>query len=277
MRMKTIVYQSYRTSSVPPWITECLASVRDWVKLQGFDYAFVDDQLFEYAPQWYRDKVNNDVLLVSDLARLKLAKEFLSRYQRAIWVDADVLVFNPEKLQINVNSSYAFCKEEWIGRKTWKEILYSMVTRCDCSRVRRRTRVNNAVAVFVENNCILDFYIHAAESLVRNKPAEDIGRWDVGTALLTALHHGITLPLLENVALLSPLLIRDIVADESSSLSLYAGVLHTPVYAANLCGSMVGRVHDGVPVTEALLCQAIQRLLFTKGARLNALSEQTAR
>src|SRR5258706_16177245 len=90
--MRTVVYQSYRTNSVPTWITRCLESVREWAKCQGFDYVFIDDRLFEYAPQWYRTKVKDDILLISDLARLKLAKEFLDqKYQRTIWVDADVL------------------------------------------------------------------------------------------------------------------------------------------------------------------------------------------
>ena len=68
--MKTLVYQSFRTSDVPVWVTRCMKTVRGWAADRGFDYQFFDDRFFEYAPDWYREKVKHHRLLVGDLARL---------------------------------------------------------------------------------------------------------------------------------------------------------------------------------------------------------------
>ncbi len=73
--MKTLVYQSFRTSDVPGWVTRCMKSVRGWAADRGFDYQFFDNRFFEYAPDWYREKVKHRRLLVGDLARLELAKQ----------------------------------------------------------------------------------------------------------------------------------------------------------------------------------------------------------
>ena len=59
--MKTVVYQSYRTTSVPAWIDECMKSVRRWAQLKGFEYVFFDDEIFERVPSWYRQKANNGI------------------------------------------------------------------------------------------------------------------------------------------------------------------------------------------------------------------------
>ena len=42
--MKTLVIQSFRTHSVPPWIERCLDSVRRWAALRGYDYRLTDDR-----------------------------------------------------------------------------------------------------------------------------------------------------------------------------------------------------------------------------------------
>jgi hypothetical protein len=42
------------------------------------------------------------VHLVSDLARLTLARDYLAQgYDRALWVDADVVVFDPDALALD--------------------------------------------------------------------------------------------------------------------------------------------------------------------------------
>jgi hypothetical protein len=103
--MKTIVYQSYRTQQVPPWITTCMGTVRAWADQQGFDYRFYDDGFFEYAPQWFRDKAQHGICPVTDLARLVVARELLAQgYERTVWVDADLLVFAPEQLRLDLDA-----------------------------------------------------------------------------------------------------------------------------------------------------------------------------
>ena len=93
-----------------------MTTVEEWAAHTGADYRFLDDRFLEYAPSWYREKVENDIYLVSDLARLKVAKEFLSNnYQRTIWVDADVLVFDPEKFTVEFPEGYVLCRQAWMG------------------------------------------------------------------------------------------------------------------------------------------------------------------
>jgi len=93
--MKTVVYQSYRTRDVAPWLATCQASVRDWAARAGHDYRHYGDELFDRVPDWYRAKAGSLVLPVSDLARLVLARELLAEgYDRTVWVDADLLVFD---------------------------------------------------------------------------------------------------------------------------------------------------------------------------------------
>lgn len=254
--MKTIVYQSYRTSGVPAWIDRCMGTVRSWASTQGFDHAFIDDRLFDYAPQWYRQKVNNHVLLVSDLARLLVARELLGcGYERTIWVDADVVIFDPDRFAIGVTEGYAFCREVWVGRKE------------DGGELTRWEGVNNAVSVFVAGNVFLDFYIHACLSLVAHK--DRIHRLDASTYFLTTLHGLMGLPLLNEVGMLSPVMMADLDRGTDAALRAYMARLGTPIRAANLCSSFRGSLRDGVPVDDRLFEASIDRLLATHGDAVN--------
>lgn len=253
--MKTVVYQSYRTFNVPPWLHQCMRSVREWATLQGFDYRFVDDNFLTYAPQWYRQKVNEHVLLVSDLARLLLARALLSQgFERTIWIDADVVIFDPINFSIDINREYAFCREIWLDT--------SVNGRLICSQY-----VNNAVLVFVESNGFLDFYIHACQSIVSNKT--QISRLEVGTRFLTAMHNLIGFPLLENVGLFNPLIMMDIARGSRASIQTYMRHSESPLYAANLCLALRNTKCRGVCMSDNFYEAALQKLLQTKGNIIN--------
>lgn len=45
MIMKTVVYQSYKTTGVPQWIERCMDTVKKWASKQGYDYRFYDDEV----------------------------------------------------------------------------------------------------------------------------------------------------------------------------------------------------------------------------------------
>ena len=258
--MKTVVFQSFRTSNVPDWLARCLQSVREWASIQGFDYRFVDDRLFEYAPDWYRQRVKNHVLPVSDLARLVLARELLGQgYQRAIWMDADVLVFAPERLRIEISREYAFCREVWtfLG---------------DNGHPHFKVGVNNAVCVFVQPNSLLDFYIHACQSLMSNKPKPD--QLSVGTHFLTELDKLMCLPQIMDVGLFSPLLMADIARGTTKYLKAYLAYHGSRLHAANLCLSWGGQTYDGIEVGDQLFEAVIDNLLHSRGAELNQIVDQ---
>jgi hypothetical protein len=248
-----------------------MSTVNNWASSLGADYSFIDDHLFDYVPDWYKEKVNNDILPVSDLARLEVAKELLSKgYDRAIWIDADVLVFHPQLFTINITGNYAFCREVWLEKLRWKESLLETLKKgggwhsgsCD-------HRVNNSVAVFVRGNLMLDFYIDACKFIIKDAQG-DISRWSVGTYFLTNLYRVHAFPLLNNVGLFSPPVLRDLANGKGPYLRVQTREFGTPVYAANLCGSSAGKEIDGkVIINDQIYEQAIDKLMATKGAIVN--------
>lgn len=250
--MTTVVYQTFRTTDVPAWIERCMASVRKWAQAQGFEYRFLDDSFFQYAPEWYRSRVQNNILLVSDLARLVLAKELLDEgWDRAIWVDADVLVFAPERLRIEVDEGFAFCRELWLAPSPQPGQLAGTL------------RVNNAVSVFAKGNRLLDFYIDACERIVRNAHGE-LNVLSVGTRFLTDLHRHLAFPLIEQVGLFSPVLMRILAEGHvAQAIRLYRQTAGSPIHAANLCASFRNTQADGVDMSDALYSRVIDNLLST--------------
>lgn len=248
--MKTLVYQSYRTIDVAPWIRRCLDTVRDWAEVQGFEYRFIDDALFDFVPAWYRQKVANNILLVSDLARLEAAKQFLSSgYERVIWVDADVLVFDPDRFRIDVVEEYAFCRELWLAQD-------------ESGMLNLFRRVHNAVSVYVTGNHFLDFYSFASQRIVREQDAPT--SLDIGTRFLSSVHRFLPHPLLENVGMFSPALLQLIDQRRTDVLSEYRESFGKPVYAANLCASLSGQPDLGV----GLLDRVVDHLLSERGGVL---------
>ena len=110
----TLIVQSYRTHDVAPWLLKCMASVKAWADAMGYAYEFVDDRFFDPVPAWYRERCGKQLLPVTDLARLLLIQERFARgWQRVAWIDADILVFDPERFRIDIGGDAAFCRELW--------------------------------------------------------------------------------------------------------------------------------------------------------------------
>jgi len=253
--MTTVVYQSYRTTGVPAWIARSMESVRAWAEGSGFAYERIDDAFFAPVPAWYRDKVGAEPVRMSDLARLLAARRLLARHERVVWVDADVVVFDPARFAVDAPEGYALCREAWISL-------------APDGRVAHAPRVNNAVAVFARGNPFLEFYVHACEEIVRRAPGP-VGKLAVGTAFLTRLGQAMPLPLLGSVALPSPLVLRDLARGGGPMVALFMSRFGGPARAVNLCASLRGQEVDGVPVDDALLEAALERLVETQGEALN--------
>jgi hypothetical protein len=256
--MKTIVYQSYRTQDVPPWITTCMGTVRDWTRLQGYDYRFFDDGFFAYAPDWFRDKAQHAVCPVTDLARLVAARELLGQgYERSIWVDADLLVFDPAAWRIDLQQGFQFCHEVWI----WTNAQGGL---------QPVHRVNNAVSVFSRGSPHLEFFIDACLRIGRHK--DRIGKLDVGTQFLSELRRILPFPLLENVGLLTPTMMQELLDGRAQPhLDVYARALRAPLACANLCGSFQGQPFQGVATGDVLYAAVVDGLLASRGALFNRL------
>lgn len=241
--MRTVVLQSYRTENVPGWIQTCLESVRGWAEGQSQAYRFVGDEIADRVPGWYRDKADGRWPIITDLGRLLLIREALADgFERAVWLDADVLVFDPEHLTLDVEGTYAFGREVWVQEDTK-------------GRLRVWRNVHNAVCMFEPGNPMLDFYIHACLRVLERVEG-GVPNQIVGTKLLTALHNMIGLPLTDQVAMFSPPVLADIASGGGPALDLLTNEAPGTFAAANLCGSLAGS-----EVPEAVLEQACTRLL----------------
>lgn len=252
---KTIVYQSFRTQDVPDWIHVCMDSVRHWADINNYEYLFVDDRLFDYAPNWYRQRVHNQIHLVSDLARVVLAKELFSQgYNRAIWIDADVLIFSPQSFQIPRQNEYAFCREIWLHPIANNQLGYTQ-------------KVNNSVMLLSAQTSLVDFYIHACYEFI--KQGTTLSHTSVGTKFLTILNSQFSIDKIKSVGLFSPILTQAIISDITAIIQPYMNLFKHKMYAANLCLSFLGREFAGITLNDHSFMATISKLMETNGDYLN--------
>ena len=239
--------------SPPAWIERCTATVRGWAATNGYDYELVGDELLALAPAEVRAKADG-VLPVTDAARLVLLRDRLAsqRWDRVAWLDADVLVFAPERLFATAGgaggdgSGLAVCDEVW-------------VTGGPGGGLRAVRLVNNAVLVAAATQP-LDELLAAALERSATAPGRLAPR-SLGPDLLTPRHRLRPYPLVPGAALCSPHVVRDLAGagDGGAAVDLLAQHLTTPIGAVNLCAS----TGDDPAVFDA----AVDRLL-ADGARL---------
>jgi hypothetical protein len=254
MAAGTVVYQSYRTHDVPAWISACMDSVRAWAAQQGYEYRFIDDSLFERAPAWFRAKAQH-LCPVTDLARLVVARELLKEgFERTAWVDADMLMFAPEHLELEIPAGFAFTRELWVTPQP------------DGTPALSR-RVNNSMTVFHRRNVHLEFCIDMCLRIGRAQ--EHIGKLDVGTTPLGKLYAAAPYPLLTSVGMFSPGIMRDIAEGSGVFLDFYAQQLKAPIACANLCASREGQPLRGITAGESAYEAVVERCLATRGGVVN--------
>lgn len=247
--MKTIVLQSYRTQNVPDWIARCLASAQAWTKQSGYDYRFVDDRIFDLCGSEYLARVGDNKRSITNLARLELTRIVLDEgYNRAIWLDADIFVFAPDALSIDVTTRYAFSKEAWITVDAAGNVA--------CTR-----SINNAAFVFMRGEPDLGFLISAIRHVALHRDLKT--NYQVGVFLLTGLEQTLDFTLLRTVGMLSPFMLRAIVDDNVPLLRRQAVEFGDPIFAANLCLALAG---DN---SEATIAAAMDKLEATRGNVLN--------
>jgi hypothetical protein len=247
--MRTVVYQSFRATDVPAWMSRCMASVRAWATACGFDYRFFGDELFDRVSAADRGRID-DKLVLSDLARLLVSRELLSEgYDRTVWIDADVVVFDPDAWELPTASDYYLCHELWPVAVTSTGIQFER-------------RVNNAISVYSRGTPFLDFYIDACRRIIAR--AERPHTLELGTRLLTVLQQGFPLPLLPNIGMFSPLILADLAYGTSHLLPTYLHAVDTPLVAANCCASLRDQHHQGIVLTDEVYAAAVERCLETK-------------
>ncbi|WP_405236251.1 hypothetical protein [Lentisalinibacter orientalis] len=243
MMRRTLVLQSHRDPLPAPWLTRCLASVEAWAGAAGYDYRYIDDELFDPVPDHLRERLRGQPVVASDLARLLALRAALDEgFEAAVWCDADFLVFDPERLALPAES-YAVGREVWIeGRGPGRT-------------PRARVKVHNAFLLFRRGNPFLDFCIDAVERLLGAHSGPYPPQF-VGPKLLTALHNIVGFPVAERAGMLSPPVIRDLAAGGGPCLDLFRARSPEPAAGANLCASLAG----GREMADSQVNEAITRL-----------------
>ena len=256
---KTLVFQSHH-SLEKEWLIRCTQSVQSWAHRQHFEYKWLGDELFNLNPHWFNQKVKGRGPILSDLARLKYSQFFLETYDRVIWFDADVFLFNPNAFQLS-SSSYLMGRECWVqphkkGLKFGWKIYRSLC---------------NAFLMFERDNPLLTYYIHACEQTIKAADPQWIAPQMIGPKFLTALNSVSPLHYTDQIGSASPHLIRDLAKSISSSkhqitpaLDRMVNFFNTNPEACcglNLCASLIGTPsYDLSDLDENQMHQAMDAL-----------------
>lgn len=241
----TLVIQSHRVPLPYAWLQRCLDSVENWARVKGYDYRFVDDQIFELLEPELAEKTHGQVVIASDLARLKSLQQGLAEgYACVIWCDADFLIFKTDDFVLP-EADFA------LGREVW-------VQTGDQGKLRPYVKVHNAFLMFRQGNHFLDFYTDTAERLLHLNQGRMPPQF-IGPKLLTALHNIASCPVMETAGMLSPAVMRDLLAGEGEALDLFHRKSPVALAGANLSSSLTGP--EGF--TEGHMESLIQLLLST--------------
>ena len=236
--MRTLVIQSCSPDVRHTWIAQCLASVEAWSASCGFDYQYYGDEALQCTPDWYRAKLANRNPIVADLARLLLIRRALhDGYDQACWVDADVLLFAPDRLQLTFTQTCAFGRESW-------------VTMDERGRTKVRHNVHNAICVFRVGCAVLPFLIHATQRIIRRVDSARISPQIVGPKLLSALHNIVGFDLIESVGAFSPAVIDELEQRPGAALAMLLEESPVALAGANLCASLNGERDLGAVCTR---------------------------
>ncbi|MCZ6642618.1 MAG: hypothetical protein O7F71_13650, partial [Gammaproteobacteria bacterium] len=232
--MSTLVIQSHQDPLPADWYTPCLGSVRDWAAKLNISYRFIGDELFEPVPEDVLQRTVDRKVVATDLARLYAIRQGLREgYTTVVWCDADVLVIDPESLTLP-EEAYALGREVWVQGAR--------------NDLRAYVKVHNAFMVFRRGNSFLEFYLDTALRLIRAHEGAMVPQF-IGPKLLTAIHNVIGCPVIETAAVLSPLVVRDLLSGGGSALDLFRRRNTESPAAVNLCGSLVS---DGQLTNEEL-------------------------
>ena len=100
------IIQAWQADETPAWIATCLASVRGWAVLRGYRYTCTD-RFFDVVPAALRARCGAETGPLTDVARTELmAAAHADGTDLAVWIDADVLVFDPANFAIDTSPGF---------------------------------------------------------------------------------------------------------------------------------------------------------------------------
>lgn len=217
---------------MPGWVGRCVDSVRGWA---AGGHELLGGELLDLAPGWVHDAAGDSVLPVTDVARLVLLRDRLAAgHDRVVWLDADVLVWDPAVVDVEVGAGIGVCVERW-------------VTGAPGGGLQALPYVSNA-ALSCRSVEAVEALLEAALDRVR---AGDVRARSLGPDLLTPMHQDTPFGEVRGLSVLSPHVVRDV----PGAWDLLVSSLPWPLGAANLCWSMAHH-HDVVD-------RCVDRLLGT--------------
>ena len=215
------------------WLDRCMDSVVAWASYRGYGYQRSGDELFDLLPADCRQKLAGRGPILADLARLIWTQQLLGSdaIQRVIWLDADVLVFAPEHLELEQHSSCLFGYERWV-QPVDSKLAAGVGFHC-------RTNVHNALTAFRSGCPILPFLIEVIQRMTRRVNPAHIAPQMMGPKLLSSLHNLAQFEVCEQVGALSPWVVAELAAEPGRAWQTLRQTMQQPLLAANLCASLV--------------------------------------
>jgi hypothetical protein len=225
--VRTLVYQ-LAPEGPPGWILACLKSLRRWAGAEGFAYRLYGDEVFELVEPALAAKTGGRLQMLTDLARLTLARDLLERegWERVIYADADFLVWRAEALApLASERGAAFGQEFWVQREG--------------AKLKLHRNVHNAFMLFERGGSVLPFYEEIARSLLARLEGGVLPQF-LGPKLLSALQGPAAFALLPQAGALSPDVAADILGEgDGRALARMRESLPAPLGGANLCASLL--------------------------------------
>jgi len=218
------VLQSHRTPLPAAWYEPCVESVQAWAGSRGYDYRWIGDELFDPLPENLNARTRDQRAIAADLGRLYALQASLDGgFDIAVWVDADVFVFAPARLEL-LDTEHAFGREIWVQARGSDWRVYS--------------KVHNAFMQFRAGDRLLGVYLYLAERILHRHRGALVPQL-IGPKLLATLHNLLDFPVIESAGVLSPAVVCDLLAGGGSALALFRERSMCAPAAVNLCGSMV--------------------------------------
>jgi hypothetical protein len=252
-----LVLQSYRPGPRPGWIDACMGSVQRWSALKGLNVLVLGDELLEIVPAEIRERCGPAMCPVTDVGRVLWAERLLAQgWPRVVWLDADLLIFDPAGFEIDLRPRLTLCREAWVSRTP--------------RGLSVRFNVNNSVMAMGAGSHLTRYLDFARRRLL--DASHRVGELSVGTPAFTRSHARSPVPLADSVAMVNHLLIRDLNDGRSGALRAQAAALGRPSCAAHFTHSYGRESPDRVRVAvgEAAFERAVERVLSSGGAVLQA-------
>jgi len=256
---RTAVVQSFRDQDVPGWITRCLSTVRDWAAQSNFTYRIIGDEFLDLVPDWYRRKSRQRITVVADLARLLLARRCLGEgFDRVVWIDADVAIFNPRGLRLDPDLSYAYSREVWVEKDRSGQFDATL-------------KINNSACLFCNDHVArthLEEYIAACTSIMAGL-TRIRDHTEVGTKWLTSQDRQRPLPILRGFGLINPVIMKAVLTSNLELLQRFMTWQDGPIHGANLCNFFRAQTESGQGITDEVYSAVLDRLMEREGYLLN--------